>query len=160
LNAKWRIAIAKVEIVGGMVGVISAFFLAIWLLWTQKNEDITQIDMGLMSISLISMVLFLFSLIAGFLLRKEHRLGYPLTVIVQALQIPVISSADVTYSFVSGLQLGLGIGAMKANFLFYIGGLVDIGLSQDDPFFIGINIIPILFLWKLYKEKNMEIVSG
>lgn len=144
---KWMKFIAIVEMVGGIVGILLGIGLAVKFFEMPASLN-----------GLLLMILFSCPFCAGLFLWKKHRLGYPLTVIVQALQIPVFSSACFSYLFSSGLFFAITIGAMGLNFEFnIIGSKFNIAVNQNDPFSIGINFIPIIFLWQLYKHRDYQI---
>lgn len=95
----------------------------------------------------------IFGIFSGLALVEKPQLGIALSAIYQAIQIPVISSPLVSYSFVSGLQLGAGwlegrpvllseFGARGTFFLF----------RRTDPWLIGVNILALaLFIYLLFQ---------
>lgn len=139
--------------VGGLAGIIVVIRLVVISLGAllDKNEFLPIIFF--IAFIGISTVLYLLSFWAGLLLWRQQRLGYRLTMITQILQIPVLSSTYLSYSFLSGLQLKINIGAITGIF-YHIGSEIILGHVPSDPFSLGINLVPLFFLWKVNKNNN------
>jgi hypothetical protein len=149
LNSKWRKGIAIVEIVGGISGLLSMGYVVWKLLGDSKFSMMFLLFFVFIMLDLVSIE-------AGCLLWKNRYVGYWLSVIIQVLQIPMVSCASFLYKFICGLQFGVGIGESTVRMLFFIGNQSQMSIFENDPFYIGINIVPIIFLWILY---NSDVIS-
>jgi cytochrome bd-type quinol oxidase subunit 2 len=87
------------------------------------------------------------SVIAGIWLWNGDRLGYGSSILVQILQIPVISCPLIVYKFVLGFGVTIFLTNVPPNFGFDVGGqgFLIIGRASA-PVQIGINLFAIFVL--------------
>lgn len=92
---------------------------------------------------------------AGVLLFATQRLGYPLTLVCQALQILHLFTFPATFSFLAGPYLVIAVSTagpnmsvgLKVNVVMAVGHVV---LER----MVGINVVPIAILWFLYCKRR------
>lgn len=138
-------AIAIVEMIGGIVGVATFFFLGI------------KVFSNILIASILSffIALYILSFLAGLWLWKFSRRGIILSVIMQLLQIPIISFSSLYYKFFSGLNVSLGFFQSKLSFYFNLGSSWELNIpNTDEPSGFGLNIVAIIFLICLLKFKK------
>ena len=109
-------------------------------------------------------ILYIFGIVAGLTLVEWSRLGIRLSLIYQALQIPVISSPLITYELFSGLQIGLGCREDKFFILCQVGSRIVLYVMRKNLWGIGINVLALaLFVYLLLqirpKTKDVELHS-
>ena len=144
------------EIVGGTIGVILVIYTGIRLI-----ESMNSLGMVLF---FLFTILFLFSILSGFLLLRNNKTGETLSILVQAIQIPQFIIKGTAYSFVAGAKFTLqyyknfGIGykidfGVFSEFNFYIN-------SNVNGFLIGINLVPIILIFLLFRsKKNKKFIN-
>lgn len=135
------------EVGGGFMGIWSLF------VGSQMNPDIPAY---FCFFPLCIGALFLFGIVAGLAFMEKPQLGTALSAIYQALQIPVMSSPLLTYTLISGLQIGVGwlegrpvvLSEFGARSTFFI-------LRHTDPWGIGINVLALfLFVYLLFQLRS------
>jgi hypothetical protein len=155
----WLKVVAGIEVLGGIIGAI---YVVVGVLMSDVN--IYTISFGILGI-----IVFSLSLIAGITLWKEHRLGKPLSIIIQLIQLPKILSPVVAFSFSFGFDFYV--------IWTFIGDFSHLGFNArfleehilmindaNAPFGIGISIISCVFLGLLFrmpskKRREMETVD-
>lgn len=113
------------------------------------------VDRGITHVSAIPGVasagFFLLGIIAGLALVENPALGLRLSLVYQALQIPMFVSPFVTYILTSGFTASVHI--QVANRDVTIGANCNFGsqfqfhFSKDMPWFFGINIVAVALLF-------------
>jgi hypothetical protein len=150
MTSRWRRAVAACEIVGGISG--TAF-----LLWELAN---TSVNIATMFIAAVILLIYVFSLIAGLLLWRDHRWGRLSSIIVQAIQLPKIASPAVIFNICIGLDLYPYL--MVSNYGFFGIGfelklLAFYQLHIGVPFpgiALGVSIPACIFLTALIKNRK------
>jgi hypothetical protein len=140
--------IALVEILGGLAG-LGTIAPQIY-----RDSAIMSLTQGL--VLLAAVLLFLACIAAGGLLWRRRRTGYVLSLVVQALQIPIIYTAALIYHFHIGARLvvtlsatsqatattpSYGVGVDPFQGLLSLGLYLDTGLSGA---IIGVNLLPVV----------------
>lgn len=157
MKSKFHYIIPFYEICGGILGTLITMyftFQAAKTIFDESTPGFYRIVFVVISVFVI--LVYLMSILSGVLLWRDKKIGYILSIIVQAVQIPYISSPLIIYSLISGAQLGLavkvGAEALKLSFLIYAGSTFNIYISnQVNEFVFGINILAILVIRYLYK---------
>ena len=96
--------------------------------------------------------IFAAAFLSGIWLWNGERRGYKVSMLIQALQIPVLSSALLTYKFVFGLGIIANLmgGAQPVNF--DVGGQSYLVIGNEVPKLqLGINVwapIALVYLWR------------
>ena len=95
----------------------------------------------------------LFGIFSGLALVEKPQLGIALSAVYQAIQIPVLSSPVLSYTYVSGLQLGAGWLEGRPAVLYEFGTRSTLFLfRRTDPWLIGVNILALaLFIYLLFQ---------
>lgn len=133
-----RRGVALVEIIGGILGVVTAF-----------GYVNSSAGFGVV-ICLVFVGLYGYSTVAGYWLWHNYAKGYHASIILQLLQIPVLVSPLLTYEFVSGLMMRflVGIGGFDASFHF--GSQFSFALlPQYGGLSVGVNCVPIVVFYLL-----------
>jgi len=136
------------EIGGGFMGMWSLLVLPLWDTSTPAHVWIFSICAGF---------LFLLGIVAGLAFVDRPRLGAALSVVYQALQIPVVSSPLLSYKLLSGLQLGFGWLEGRPVFIFELGARCTFFLLRHtDPWLIGVNVLALaLFVYLVCELRLM-----
>jgi len=140
--------IAILEIVGSLFG-----FYILYSMFRSVSYDESTFLLYVLLFSALGAVTVL-ALVAGILLWKERRLGFALSVLVQALQIPIFTSAI----FEIQLMFGVGIwpyaamdGQFKLGMDINFGAEEDLGWRPEAPFSFGVNLVAVYFLYVLLR---------
>jgi hypothetical protein len=105
MNRWMRRIVAVLEISGAFMGI-----MALW----QAKPWVKDVWSGVLTLSLtwamflVFLCLGLLGIAAGLLVAENRRLGLWLSLLYQAVQIPVILSAAVVYQYLPGLQIVAG----------------------------------------------------
>ena len=95
---------------------------------------------------------------AGYLLWRERKRGYVLSLVLQAAQIFRVTSTVFFYEFVLGLGVTIGFTYDRVFFYPKVGSAGWIGITNTSlPFSIGINFVAVLgliYLWRCYARKK------
>jgi len=102
---------------------------------------------------ILSGAMFLFGIVAGLALVERPRRGAAMSAVYQAFQIPILSSPLLTYTLVSGLQIGVGWFKGRPAFLFDFGARSTLFIFRhNDPLIIGVNVLAlVLFAYLLFQ---------
>jgi hypothetical protein len=100
---------------------------------------------------IISGAMFLFGIVAGLALIERPRFGAVMSAVYQAFQIPILSSPLLTYTLVSGLQIGIGWFKVRLALFFQFGARSTLFIFRhNDPWIIGVNVSALaLFVYLL-----------
>jgi len=93
-------------------------------------------------LAIIWAALFCLGIVAGLALVEKPRLGLRLSLIYQAIQVPMLISPLITYAFASGFTIAARL-RQGSNLLvnFNFGGQFSLELFQDHPWGFGINLV-------------------
>jgi hypothetical protein len=147
--------IAAFEVIGGIIGVV----MGIWPFFRiGESQGPTGTVVAYYAICAGFTLLYFLSLYAGIKLWQDKRLGYKLSFIVQAVQVPLLSSTLVIYNFVSGISLAAIFGQFGPSVKFLIGNSFSLGFDRPDaPFAIGINCLALVILvYLVYHYKKVR----
>jgi hypothetical protein len=143
MNRWVRRIVAVLEIGGGFMGIMALWQAKLWV----KDASSAVLTLSLtLAILLVFLCLGLLGIAAGLLVAENRRLGLWLSLLYQAVQIPVILSAAVIYQYLPGLQVVAGHFGDSASvflqcqskFAFFIGRPPDAsgcGLNLSALFF-------------------------
>lgn len=148
MDKKLKMAVALLQIVGGLVGlgIIGRAFL---------SGDVPLITMV---IHLGFVFIFAYGIIAGLVLIKMERLGMILSMIFQAIQIPIIMGPSLSYSMFSGACFNIYKHAMGWGFNFNFGSSYVFHVNSGEPGLMGINIVAVVLLILLIKEFRLLLM--
>ena len=141
--------ISVVEIIGGTIGCLLtiSYFNSVF-----STEQVVLIPIV---IGIVFFALYVVSILAGYWLWKEKKVGYRLSVITQSLQIVFFWSKIISYRFVSGLLAGISINSQGLNLDYHAGSIFTFQLLiKQSNLSLGINFIPVIFIYLLYKHKS------
>ncbi len=149
---KWNPLIALMQMVGGGWGIIQA----INVLGSEMPPSVfTQLLIGGV------MGLYALHIFAGILLWQQQPLGLRLSTILQALQIPYISLATLSYRLVApvGVMLFIKSGqttpiALYPDFDYFFpsGWQFDLW-PHGEGFFLGVNLVALVIFWYLRRQQ-------
>lgn len=148
LNAALPRIIAAGQIIGG---ILSAILLSI---------ELPTLNYQMLLLPMVAFLygVFILAVLAGLLLWRDRQWGYRLSLAVQALQVPLLSSSFMTYWLVFGVggwasatfgnHPGFGV-----NFRF--GGYYGLRFTNHlAPTAIGINLVACFFLYCLWRHRK------
>lgn len=143
MKTRWNKPIAILQILGGIVGILVSL---VSLAALKPNFLIILIFLPFVS-------LYLLSIVAGVLLWRRHRLGIPLSVIVQVPQIISFSINKLAYLFISGLQIAFILKSKKIAIEFMLGSKWHLNFATEDhSLTIGLNIIALFIVIYLLRQ--------
>ncbi|KGM35909.1 hypothetical protein [Inquilinus limosus] len=153
--------IGVIQIVGGIVGL------------TEIGERIYRDGAAIIAatqwlVMLGAALLMVLCIVAGALLWKRRGLGYALSLLVQAVQIPIVYAGGVAYHFHMIARLPLTVvadgGAMSITPAYGIGldsfqGALSLGFYLDTGLagtIIAVNLLPLVLciILELFRERN------
>ncbi len=105
-------------------------------------------------LNVVFSLVFLFGIIAGFALIENKKLGVLLSQIYQGIQILMISSPIIVYTFSSGFMVGVSCMGANIGAFFRLGSHYYFYLFQDAPWGIGVNFVALFFFLYLKKKRN------
>lgn len=103
---------------------------------------------------LIGIPFFALSIIAGFLLLTDKKLGKLLSIINLILQLIKIRALNIIFYYYSGLGIYLNFGSGSFGVNTKIGGGLMFGLVNTPANFISINILSLILILLLIKYKK------
>ena len=113
-------------------------------------------------ILILTGAMFLFGIVAGLALLERPRFGVTMSAVYQAFQIPILSSPLLTYTLVSGLQIGVGWFKVRLALFFEFGARCTFFLfRRSDPWIIGVNMLALaLFVYLLLQLLPKQKTTG
>ena len=140
-------SIAIYQIIGGLIG----FFI----LWT---IDFSSLSTNKVVLSIIAILLFTLSIYSGFLLLKNNLAkGINLSIFLNSIQVVSFGVLGYVFKFVSGVCIGLNLDLTEdviVGLLFDVTSFQINSQGSSDALFLGINFIPIIILYFLFKSKD------
>jgi len=129
-------AIAALEVLGGALGILTV----VWLLVQGPN-------LGLLVVGIAFLALFIASVVAGLWLWRGDPRGLPLSTVVQAVQVPVVSSSLVyyAYSLVGLLVTVSGALSFEGELHLWSSGSLVVGAPVTE-WRIGVNVVALAAL--------------
>jgi len=111
----------------------------------------SQMVPGLFGVAFAFTSFFTLIGVAGVLLLRNHRLGVPLSLVVQGMQVPVLLSSGASYYANAGLGLRLTAdSAWNLGFYFHLGTELHYSwLSDRSETTVGINLVAVILLYLL-----------
>lgn len=143
-----RRIVAFIQIAGGIIGAHS-ILIQLVRSWGSALPFVTWLVFGAV------LLLFGLSIVAGFQLLRGSRAGYILSVLAQALQVPLIVSDILIYKIYCLVRLILFVQIREQpglNIFFgYDFNVLDVGFqflirNEVDNFVLGINAVPLLLI--------------
>jgi hypothetical protein len=159
-EAFWERAIGLLEIIGGLLGIY--FYVKIPLSWLPILRDGGQVRFTLQGADLallaIGSAYFLLCIYAGIRLYRDQRGGRLLSIIMLALQVPVLAGASGIWKIHVGLSMII-FWTVPSNMDVTLGygNAFDLALGSEQPLYIGINIFPLLLAIQLRRLKKLQI---
>lgn len=140
-------SIAIYQIIGGLIG----FFI----LWT---IDFSSLSTNKVVLSIITILLFTLSTYSGYLLLKNNLAkGINLSIFLNSIQVISFGVLGYVFKFVSGVCIGLNLDLTEdvlVRLLFDVTNFQINSQGSSDALFLGINFIPIIILYFLFKSKD------
>ena len=139
-----RLSIAFLQVAGGLFGI---------LVILSTPVHVTGLAALFLLFLLAAMAL---TCVAGVLLWRGHPWGDTLSVVAQALQLPVLYGSGFTYYYHAGLGVSIAIGPQVGiHFDLHLGTAYSMAaMGREDAPAIGINLIAALALYFLLKYAN------
>ena len=154
--------IAAIEIIAGVIGAALILMTSVKFMQHLAESNALMIT-AVILIFVLFLYLFIMAIYAGIKLWQDQAKGYKWSKILQFLQIPMLQTKAISYSFTLGLKLLVGLilpsaANMTSRLSWGIGADVNYHLSvanQNLPAHaFGINLIAIAFLIILIKAKK------
>jgi hypothetical protein len=151
VNARAQLALGWYQVVGGLAGLLSAGLFA--------AKGIASMGQALVLVAVAAFFLALGA--AGALLLREHGWAKPLSIAVQALQIPKLFTALVSYELYSPFSLTVELRPARWNLAtgFEVGGGFNFGVGAEPLVTaVGINLAAAGVLWLLLRKPAVQPV--
>jgi hypothetical protein len=156
MTKKWMRAISVLEIIGGVCGILSIFWLFL----------VSPFDIYSLLFAPILIGIHAFSLLAGFWLWSGKHKGRTASIIVQIIQVPKIISPYMIFMFSFGFDLWI-------EFLVARNGMANYGVqlrlltfyqfffnAENAPFGLGISITALICLAMLINYKPQALIDN
>ena len=150
MNSQARRLVAALEIAGGFIGIAIASSSAAG----PGLSLLQRLIIGSMGIP------FALCAYAGRELWFDLPRGYPLSVLVQALQIPAWSSASLFYIFHCGAQVGVWIGNTGLTPMWGLGSRFTLVIEHHGGQAVGLNFLAIAALVLLAIDRMASRGAG
>ncbi len=136
--------IAGVQIAGGIWGFIGVLYYRH-----------TPLFANILSVDALLVAPFVLAIYAGYHLWRGHKLGHTLSLITQALQIPILGGPAICYYYYVLVYLGIGWFPPNSiiNLQFGGGWLVTLH-GVDQPVAFGINVVALVAFILLLKTES------
>jgi len=156
VNRWMRRILAVLEIGSGFMGIVALLLAKPWT---------RGLSPGTFAVSLVFLCLALLGIAGGLLVAETNRLGLWLSLIYQMVQIPIISSAALTYQFLPGIQIIGGRFGDLRTILFQCKSNFTISIGQTPELSgWGLNLSALFFFlylaWLLGKRSTPATSSG
>ncbi len=141
---KWLLSVLQIG--GGFLG------------FTLILQSIVSIEMTpiLAVLNVFFSLIFIFGIVAGLVLNENDKLGIQLSLIYQGIQILIISSPFIVYSFSSGFLVSVSVQSAEFGSSFRIGSHYYLYLFDGSPWGIGVNLVALLlFIYLLLKIRYL-----
>lgn len=143
-------ALAAYQIFGGVLGIgLAAKALP-------RLQDLSGAGMVIV---FFAGLLYVFSILCGFILFKNMKRGLNLSLLNQALQVLSVAVGSFAYNYVAGFKAGVGIDfipvwQLKLNlslssFQFFLN-------AETGKMFIGINLLALLLVYLIERLKELR----
>jgi hypothetical protein len=124
--------LAWIQIGGGSYGVYSA----LQFLTTLENAP-----GGTYGAAAGGLLFYVGALVAGFLLLRSHAWGVPVSIVIQAFQIPAFVINDFIWSVSAGPRVVVGLSQLSMRLMFDLASYFHVGASDQVRELIGINVL-------------------
>ncbi len=158
-----RKIVALYEIISAIVSLVffflyfSPFVLQVISGWGTDNSS----RITVLSFAVVFLIFFILLIIAGVFLFRGKKIGYTLSTILLALQIPFITWGGFEYHMLLGLNFWIYVAEpFQFGFRFWLGPDFTLASgSEMNPLYLGISIVPILLIIFLHRAKKKEAMS-
>ena len=146
MNKSLKIILLIIQIGGGLLGLglIGRSIL------TEQHTQTAMI------IHIAFIFVFLFGIVAGVALIKKPKMGLWLSMIFQAMQIPIVIGFAVSYALVSGVCFNLYRHATGYGFNFLFGSRYYLSTHTSESWMVGINVYALVLFILLVREIRFE----
>lgn len=150
MNKSLKIILLIIQIGGGLLGLglIGRSIL---------TEQLTQTAVV---IHIAFIFVFLFGIFAGVSLVRKPKLGLWLSMIFQAMQIPIVIGFAVSYALVSGACFNLYRHATGYGFNFLFGSRYYLSSQISESWMVGVNVYALILFILLIREIRFEAVTA
>jgi hypothetical protein len=146
MTPKIRKLIAQLEIAAGLYAI--AVYIAAYVVTPSARPVVTP-DV------IFTVVMGAAAVGAGALLWWGSPAGLTLSRALQALQVPVLNTPWIAYQAFLGLRLVPGFAGWNVSFSMAWGGFAALHWHPQAPDgLIGINLVPLVFLWLLRSPRE------
>ncbi|OHB64791.1 MAG: hypothetical protein A2168_03265 [Planctomycetes bacterium RBG_13_50_24] len=148
MNKSLKIILLILQIGGGLLGLglIGRTFLT------------KQLPQTALIIHIAFIFVFLFGIVAGVALVRKPKLGFWLSAVFQALQIPIIVIPATAYLLVSGACFNLYRHAGGFGYKFVFGSHYYFTIHSTDSWMAGINVLALVLFILLVREIRLQSV--
>jgi hypothetical protein len=150
MNKYLKITVSLLQVLGGLLGIalICINFL---------SGQLTMI--GVM-FNFAFVLVFAFGIMAGVVLIKKEKPGILLSMIFQAMQIPVLIGPKLSYILFTGACFNIYKHAMGFGFDFYFGSRYYFNINSGEPWLTGINIVALVLFILLLRASMFGAASA
>ncbi len=150
MNKYLKITVILLQVVGGLLGIalICGNFL---------SGQLTSIGV---IFNFAFVLVFAFGIMAGVVLIKKEKLGILLSIIFQAMQIPIFIGSKLSYVMFTGACFNIYKHATGYGFDFYFGSRYYFYINSGEPWLIGINIVALVLFVLLIRESMFGAASA
>ena len=149
MNKSLKIILLIIQIGGGLLGLglIGRSVL---------TEQLTQTAVV---IHIVFIFIFVFGIVAGVALVRKPKLGLWLSMIFQAMQIPIVIGFAASYALVSGACFNLYRHATGYGFNFLFGSRYYLSTQTSESWMVGVNVYALILFILLIREIRFEMTT-
>ena len=146
MNRLLKTIVSLIQIGGGLVGIS----LIGRSLLSNRLTNSTVI------INIVFILVFFFGIMAGLALLTNSKPGLLMSVVFQAMQIPIFKGSTAAYSLFSGACFNLYRHKTGFGFNFLFGSSYHFSIGTGNPWLLGVNILALVLFILLVREIWVE----
>ena len=143
MNKLIKFLLLLCQIGGGAIGLILVM------------DNLFSPDQKALIIHMVFGLIFVFGIVAGVTLLRKPGLGLKLSMIFQAIQIPIIISPAIAYRMFSGATFFIYGGQGGYGAYLHLGGRYFFWFNGGQSWLVGINFIALGFFIFLLSQKKL-----
>jgi hypothetical protein len=132
--------LAWIQIAGGVHGIYAA---------SQFLGGGDHLGLATLLPAMGGLFFYLVALLAGTLLLRDSAIGIPLSLFVQAVQVPSFVVGSFVWSISAGPKMVIGLSGFSLRLLVDLGSYFQVGVDNQARGFVGLNVLAGFWIYYL-----------